>query len=324
MLSPDAQNYLYGKGRTYFRPEASTGYIDLGSIPKFEISIELEKDEHYSSRSGTKEKDLVVILQKKASANFDLEEYSMENLNLAFMADGVHNAVQQAGTVENKEIATTTDRFTNLGVSHISILRIIHTNVASGPFQLGETMTGATSSATGKIAWVGSESVELVEVTGKFTTGETLTGGASSATASASSVEIRADAVVTEKAASPTVRYKPGRDYDIDADAGLIRIRSEGAITSGKSFATFDHAAKTMSIIRPLVNSETRGELLFIGDPDQGPKLKVQCWKTNLSISGAMGLISDSVSAISMQAEFLADRLNHPSDPFFRVMEINR
>lgn len=56
--------------------------------------------------------------------------------------------------------------------------------VSGGPFQVGETVTGGTSAATGVVVAVNSGSLVITTGNGKaFTATETITGGTSSATA---------------------------------------------------------------------------------------------------------------------------------------------
>ena len=319
-LAYDTDNYLYGKGRLYFRRDGEDGYLDLGNVPKFEINVELSKTDHYSSRSGTKQKDKSVVTEKKANAAFDLEEYSAENLDLAFLGDGVQAGAQSAGSIDAQAVLTVANRFVALGKTDISILRIAHGTVAGGPFQVGETITGGTSAATAKIAWVGSGFIECIDVSGTFAAGETITGGTSTGSATASGAETLSDAVVVD-AAAPTVRYALGADYDIDAVEGLIRERAGGSIAGNACYVSADHAAKSTNSVRALANSSCSGELLFVGDPDDGPRWRVQCWKSDLTIGGAAGFISEEATPIPMTADILADATNHPNEPFFRATE---
>ena len=63
--------------------------------------------------------------------------------------------------------------------------------VTNGPFQHGETITGGTSAAKGRVVIntaTGATFIYFVTVSGTFSTGETITGGTSTATAVTSSV----------------------------------------------------------------------------------------------------------------------------------------
>ena len=112
-LAANVNNYLYGKGRVYFKPQvpALSGYIDLGNVPKFELAPELTKVEHYSSRSGIKEKDLELITQKKVTTTFSLEEFSAENLNLCFLGDTIQSSTQTAGYLTDVSTAVILNQF---------------------------------------------------------------------------------------------------------------------------------------------------------------------------------------------------------------------
>lgn len=322
-LAHSTNNYLYGKGRAYFKPEGETGYLDLGNIPKLELEVTVEIEDHFSSRSGTLEKDLSFVKQKEAKASADLEEYSPENLNLAFLGDGVQSGSQSAGYLDVEEVTPVSDRYVSLGKTDLSVLRCDHGSVADGPFVFDDTVTGGTSSATATIAWVGSGFIELVNVSGTFVVGEVITGtGTPAETATITALETKEDVVALDHATIPTVRYTAGTDYSVDVTGGLFRKLSGGSI-GATCYASADYAATVNKSIRALANSEAKGELLFIGDPDQGPRWQVTGWDVAVTISGAVGFISEEISAIPIELEFQADRTNHPTEPFFRATEIS-
>lgn len=64
---------------------------------------------------------------------------------------------------------------------------LIHGTVTGGPFQVGDILTGAISSATGTVTRVDASSMEVKSVTGTFST-EDVTGSISGATATVTSV----------------------------------------------------------------------------------------------------------------------------------------
>lgn len=78
---------------------------------------------------------------------------------------------------------------TRKGVTFSAKIRTttIQVTGASGTFEYGETVTGGTSSATGKVAYYSASDseIQLFDVSGTFDASETLTGGTSGATASA-------------------------------------------------------------------------------------------------------------------------------------------
>lgn len=60
-------------------------WVDIGNCPVFEFNPETTKLEHYSSRSGIKERDLTVITEKKGTLNITMDEWSTTNIALAVL-----------------------------------------------------------------------------------------------------------------------------------------------------------------------------------------------------------------------------------------------
>jgi len=66
-------------------------------------------------------------------------------------------------------------------------VRLDHGAVTNGPYQVGETVTGGTSGASGEVVGVGASHILVKNITGgPFVNAEVLTGGTSSATATTS------------------------------------------------------------------------------------------------------------------------------------------
>lgn len=321
-LPHDPNNYLYGKGRLYFKATGETAYMDLGNVPNFETNYELTKTEHYSSRSGTKLKDLSFISEKKVLGTFNLEESAAELLDLALLGDGVVAGSQSASYLNAVATTLVDDKFVDLGKIDLSYVKVSHGTVATGPFTVGETVEGATSEATAKIGWVATGHLELVNVAGTFSVGETIEGASSGATATVTAVETITDVIVTDAAAA-TTRYAAGTDYSVDCFGGLIReLSATSTITAHGVYVSANYPAKTTKAVRVLASTAKTGELLFVGEPDQGPKLRYQAWTVSMTVSGAVGLISEDISQIPMEAEILADTTNHAAEPYARVTEI--
>lgn len=313
--SPQTRNYLYGKGELFFRAEGSEGYDHLGNAPAFTINLTEEKLEHFSSMSGTKTKDLQLVTQKGASVAFTLEEFTLGNLLRAFKGATAATQMQDAATVTGMVISANKGLYTLIGKEKLGFTRLEHGPVASGSFAAGGTVTGSTSSAVATVAHVGDGVLECVNVRGTFVPGEEIT--VSSVTAALHGVARVADVVLTDKASSPTVRYRQGVDYDLNARTGLLRVRE--SCSAETVYVTADCEACDAQLVDALTASDVTGELLFVGQPDQGPGMVVQCWKTSLSLGGEVGFISEELASIPMTGEVLADDLNHPESPFFRV-----
>lgn len=313
--SPQTKNYLYGKGELFFRAEGSGGYDHLGNAPAFSISLTEEKLEHFSSMSGTKVKDLQLVTQKGATLSFTLEEFSTGNILRAFKGAALAREMQDAETLNALPVSVNKGLYTLMGKEKLGFTRLEHGAVTGGSFAAGSTVMGGASEATATVAYAGEGHLECVNVSGSFQPGEQLSvSGVSAVLRGVSRV---ADVVLTDKASAPTVRYRQGVDYDVNVRSGLLRVR-EGC-SAETVYVSADCEPCDARLVDALTASDVAGELLFVGQPDQGPGMVVQCWKVMLSLGGEVGLISEELASIPMTGEVLADSLNHPESPFFRV-----
>ncbi len=60
-------------------------FRDLGNVPEFEFTPEIERLDHFSSRSGIKTKDKSVVLEKSGTLRIVMDELTAENLALSLM-----------------------------------------------------------------------------------------------------------------------------------------------------------------------------------------------------------------------------------------------
>lgn len=84
--APSINNYYIGKGVLFWTPEGGT-QRDLGNVPEFEFTPEVERLNHFSSRQGVRAKDRSVIVERSASVRLVMEEWSLLNLAMALMGD---------------------------------------------------------------------------------------------------------------------------------------------------------------------------------------------------------------------------------------------
>ena len=85
-ISHSTELYTLGKGILKFdRFDADglpTGLRDLGNAPTFNLTIEIEKIEHFSSREGISSIDWTRTKMRRLKGNFELDEFDRENLRL--------------------------------------------------------------------------------------------------------------------------------------------------------------------------------------------------------------------------------------------------
>jgi len=88
-VSPLTSQYYIGKGIVSIQLEGEVAYRDIGDVPTFEFTPDIQTLPHFSSRYGVRAKDMEVVTEKNASLNIVMDEFTYENLMLAFMGDTV-------------------------------------------------------------------------------------------------------------------------------------------------------------------------------------------------------------------------------------------
>jgi hypothetical protein len=88
-VSPLVSQYYIGKGVVSIQLEGDIAYRDIGNVPTFEFTPDITTLPHFSSRYGVRAKDLEVVTEKNASLNIVMDEFTYDNLMLAFMGETV-------------------------------------------------------------------------------------------------------------------------------------------------------------------------------------------------------------------------------------------
>lgn len=89
LVSPDTDGYYLGAGVVSWQPEGEVGFRDVGNVTAFETEPQVERLAHFQRRSGMRSKDLSVVTQVGMIVKFTMEEYTVENLRFALLADVV-------------------------------------------------------------------------------------------------------------------------------------------------------------------------------------------------------------------------------------------
>lgn len=108
-------NYTVSKGELWFSDfkvgtEIPAGWRFLGNAPEFNITVENETLDHYSSTRGIKEKDASIVLQTNASASLILDDIQIENLALFYFGS--------SDTVSQTALTAQTETFTDVKPGH--------------------------------------------------------------------------------------------------------------------------------------------------------------------------------------------------------------
>lgn len=121
--------------------------------------------------------------------------------------------------------------------------------------------------------------------------------------------------------------FKEGKDFVLEEESirgGLIKIKKNGAIKAGDTVrisATVPDA--TYVTVSGSAAGKITGELLFLGDPNQGNALMIEAWKCNIRPDGDLtGLIGDDFGEFTLQLDIMSDYENHPDYPLYKVTKL--
>lgn len=323
-LAPNTENYTLGKGRLFLAPYDSNDVLQaeraLGNAPNFTYSITVDSLDHYSSMAGLRAKDKSVVTEVTPNLNFTLDELSTENLNLLFF--GSSESVSQTAGEDTGQVISSPEkgRWYDLGKRSVGATYLPHGTVTGGPFEVGETITGDTSTATANVVYVGSGYVLIDQVSGgPFDAAETITGGTSTATATTSAAESFSATMLGAVTDGSATQYVKGTDYTFDSVSGRIFIKEDSTI-SGDITVFFAYDATTYTVIKGLSSTSVEGQLRFISDNPEGPQMEMVAWKVKLTPDGDTAFIGDDWAQMSFVGEVLKDESGHPSNPYMQLI----
>lgn len=344
--SPSADNYQLGKGVLYFNQKSGgsfLGELDLGNAPDFSFNVSLEKLEHFSSRGGLRAKDKSVVSQITPGCSFSLDEINAENLKLLVM--GTATTVAAASGAVSAEVATgNLGRRVQLANRGIGATKLTHGTVTSGPFVIGDTVTGGTTSQTGVISYVDPNGtyIYVVNSTGSGTDGpdgwsndtETITSdgtGTPSADLTAVGAFVSGgDVLVTDSVG--TSIYDVTDDWVLsttlkDDAIGRILIVSDGQITDGESIkVSYDYNYAAYTQISAFTQTEIEGTLRFVSDNPVGNDEELKAWRVSLTPEGDTAMIGDDWASMSFTGEILKvaddswDGVDHSANPYIEII----
>lgn len=117
--APSTENYTLGKGVLYVDlldgDGGRTGEIDVGNVTNFAITPTVESLDHFTSRSGIREKDLTVDTSLAFMAKWTTDEYALWNLMLAVLTTTTETFAQGTGHQINEPVTMRTDKWMKLG-----------------------------------------------------------------------------------------------------------------------------------------------------------------------------------------------------------------
>jgi hypothetical protein len=81
--SPSTDNYYIGKAVISWQANSVGAFRDVGNVPECEFTMDVQKLDHFSSRTGVRSKDKSVVIEKAATVRLVLEEMTVDNMALA-------------------------------------------------------------------------------------------------------------------------------------------------------------------------------------------------------------------------------------------------
>lgn len=101
-MQKETKNYTLGRGRLFFSrflegTQTPEGFLYFGNTPEFNLTIESEDLEHFSSDEGVREKDDGVTLEVTRSGSIITDNIAPDNVALFFFGEAITVATAAAG-----------------------------------------------------------------------------------------------------------------------------------------------------------------------------------------------------------------------------------
>lgn len=316
MLASSPNNIRFnGTGRAYVGEVAGSSFNDLGELEGLSYQASTSTTKLKSTRNAARATILEVPNETEASVSFGMREVTEENLKMALLGSAVNSDNQAASNVYQTTKTWAADLYLDLGHMNVFSTKVSHGTVTNGPFAVGDTVTGGTSSASGKVAYAGANFVELVQVSGNFATGETLT--ATTKTATVTGVEKLEDVVIT--ASTGTTRRVQGTDYTIDPDYGYVRKLSTGAVADTDKIS-YDYEAVDRKYFYGLSSGSVTKKLIFVADKDDpGPRQRWTFHKVQINLNGDFPLIGEGAQILQVTGTVLADTTQPSGQEYYKL-----
>ncbi len=362
LFAPDPNDLLIGAGKVLFRRWENgekTVFMHLGNCPEFKLAPNIEKVTKYSSMDSAKEVYAEAIKSMGYTPSITLDEYNPFNLALGLYGEqGIE--VQETKAV-TKEIHTV-KLGALISVPYKNITDVTISPVTTTPAEVGNATSYVQSGEAGKATvtsggnYTGSDNgayyIEITKantVEGTITDAEftwrkgmagtpseavVVTGSAQSIaegvtvkfTAASSGQDLVVGEVYEIKVKAAGGSYISGVDYILDKSmlrGGIISIPKTSNIPDGsKVFVSYTvPTAKYPKVMGGTVK-KIEGDLMFIGDPKHGRPYVLEIWHVNLTPNGDVGLITEEWGSFTIEMTVLADRVNHPDEPFFKMTDV--
>lgn len=302
------ENYVFGRGVCYFAPfdddGRPMGERDMGNAPGVALTIESEKADHFSSRSGLRKKDLSVTISVAFTGKVTVEDMSPENQ--AIVIAGTTRTISQTATpVTNERIYNAqSGREYQLGATegNPSGVRGV-SSVTVGLYELvnAAARTNTTPYVEGDI-FKSTTNVFIV------TAGGTTAGSAPTFNTAAVG-DSTTDGGATVKFIGTTSSYTVSTDYQLSSESARIGIKPGAALGAACDlFYSTKGSYPSLNVgYTPAANSRQQivstgaasiaGQFRFIADNAVGDNRDLFISSCTISASGDLTFITENEAA---------------------------
>ena len=321
-LASSADNIrYYGTGRAYAGEVGEASFDDLGELENINFALTVTTEKLKSTRNASRATLIEKETERDATLTFGLREMTNENLKMTLLGSAINTDNQSAGHVYQDEVgaaadvALEDDLYVDLGNLNVFTTKL--TGTITGTLAVGDTVTGQTSSATGKIAYKDTNYIELVNVSGTFQAGEQVYETQDTNYITPTGVETLEDLVVTD--AAGTTRRVQGDDYTLDPDYGYVRKLSDGDIID-TDLISYDYEAVDRSYIWGMSAGSVERKLIFVSDKDDnGIRQRWTFHKVNILLNGDFPLIGEGAAVLSVTGTVLKDTSQASGQEYYKV-----
>jgi len=318
-LASSADNIrYYGTGKAYAGEVGEESFDDLGELENINFALTVTIEKLKSTRNAARGTIIEKETERDAVLTFGLREMTNENLKMTLLGSAINTDNQSAGYVNQDAIGTDVDlvddRYIDLGKLNVFSTKL--TGTITGDLEVGDTVTGGISEATGDIAFKAAGYIELVNVSGTFQVGETVQESEGNHIVPAS-IETLEDVVVTD--AAGTARRVQATDYTLDPDGAYIRKLSTGAIID-TDMISYDYEAVERSYIWGMSAGSVERKVIFDSDKDDnGVRQRWTFHKVNILLNGEFPLIGEGASVLAVTGTVLKDSDQASGQEYYKV-----
>ena len=112
--------HTIGEGKLLFKPYGALGFIDLGKCSDFKVSVTAQRKGHFTHRDGIKKKNDEIITEITASADVQLEQVNLDNLNIYLLGGTITNSTQTSGSLSDYPITAIINQWIDCSKDQIS------------------------------------------------------------------------------------------------------------------------------------------------------------------------------------------------------------